>query len=162
VTAVDLAALIVTLVCLAVVALLAFAVVSLVRTLRELRAVVADLRRTALPMVEDLRGTLSRADDELHRVDGVLSRAERISAAADHASRIAYRAFAPPLIKGVALASGAGQATRRLRARLRSRRSLDIAPGSATRGPRRPPARRSRRRRVARTARSSNARSRPR
>ena len=127
-TAVDLAALIVTVVCLATVAVLTVAVVSLVRTLRELRAVVDDLRDSALPMVDDLRTTVTKADAELHRVDGVIGRAERIAATADHASRLTYRAFAPPLIKGLSLVSGAGQAGRRLRARRRQRRSLDTAP----------------------------------
>ena len=118
---------IVTVVCLATVAVLTVAVVSLVRTMRELRGVVDDLRDSALPMVDDLRTTVTRADAELHRVDRVIGRAERIAATADHASRLTYRAFAPPLIKGLSLVSGAGQASRRLRDRRRHRRSLDLA-----------------------------------
>ena len=133
-SAVDLAAVIVTVVCLATVVVLTIAVVSLVRTMRELRAVVDDLRDSALPMVDDLRTTVTKADAELHRVDRVIGRAERISATVDHASRLTYRAFAPPLIKGLSLVSGAGQAGRRLRSRRRHRRSLDLAAsdGSAT------------------------------
>ena len=125
--AVDLAAVIVTIVCLATVAVLTVAVVSLVRTMRELRDVVDDLRDSALPMVDDLRSTVTKADAELHRVDRVIGRAERIAATADHASRLTYRAFAPPLIKGLSLVSGAGQAGRRLRERRRHRRALDLA-----------------------------------
>ena len=127
VSAVDLAAVIVAVVCLATVAVLTVAVVSLVRTMRELRDVVDDLRGSALPMVDDLRATVTKADAELHRVDRVIGRAERIAATADHASRLTYRAFAPPLIKGLSLVSGAGQAGRRLRERRRHRRSLDLA-----------------------------------
>ena len=126
-TAVDLAAVIVTLVCLATVVVLTMAVVSLVRTMRELRDVVDDLRDSALPMVDDLRSTVTKADAELHRVDRVIGRAERIAATADHASRLTYRAFAPPLIKGLSMVSGAGQAGRRLRERRRHRRALDLA-----------------------------------
>ena len=100
-SAVDLAAVIVTVVCLATVVVLTIAVVSLVRTMRELRDVVDDLRDSALPMVDDLRTTVTKADAELHRVDRVIGRAERISATVDHASRLTYRAFAPPLIKGL-------------------------------------------------------------
>ena len=125
-SAVDLAAVIVTVVCLATVVVLTVAVVSLVRTMRELRAVVDDLRDSALPMVDDLRTTVTKADAELHRVDRVIGRAERIAVTVDHASRLTYRAFAPPLIKGLSLVSGAGQAGRRLRSR-RHRRSLDLA-----------------------------------
>ena len=126
-SALDLAAVIVTVVCLATVVVLTVAVVSLVRTMRELRDVVDDLRDSALPMVDDLRSTVTKADAELHRVDRVIGRAERIAATADHASRLTYRAFAPPLIKGLSLVSGAGQAGRRLRERRRHRRSLDLA-----------------------------------
>ena len=131
-TAVDLAAVIVTVVCLATVVVLTVAVVSLVRTMRELRDVVDDLRDSALPMVDDLRSTVTKADTELHRVDRVIGRAERIAATADHASRLTYRAFAPPLIKGLSLVSGAGQAGRRLRERRRHRRALDLAAGDAS------------------------------
>ena len=127
VTVVDLAAVIVTVVCLATVAVLTVAVVSLVRTMRELRDVVDDLRDSALPMVDDLRTTVTKADAELHRVDRVIGRAERIAATVDHASRLTHRAFAPPLIKGLSLVSGAGQAGRRLRDRRRHRRELDLA-----------------------------------
>ena len=130
-TAVDLAAVIVAVVCLATVAVLSVAVVSLVRTLRELRSVVDDLRSSTLPMVDDLRATVTKADAELHRVDGVIGRAERIASTVDHASRLTYRAFAPPLIKGLSLVSGAGHAGRRLRNRHRQRRSLDISTASA-------------------------------
>ena len=126
-TAVDLAAVIVTIVCLATVAVLTVAVVSLVRTMRELRDVVDDLRASALPMVDDLHATVTKADAELHRVDRVIGRAERIAATVDHASRLTHRAFAPPLIKGLSLVSGAGQAGRRLRDRRRHRRALDLA-----------------------------------
>lgn len=126
-TAVDLAAVIVTLVCLATVVLLALAVMSLTRTLRELRSVVDDLRESAVPMVDDLRSTVVRADAELNRMDGVISRAERISSTVEHASRLTHRAFAPPLIKGISLVTGASQATRRLRARRHRRRGLDVA-----------------------------------
>lgn len=125
-SAADLAAVIVTGVCLAVVVVLVLAVISMVRTMRELRETVDELRRSALPMVEDLRGTVARAGAELDRVDGVIGRAERISTTVDHASRLTYRAFAPPLIKGLALVSGVGRATRRLRHR-RTRRAIEVA-----------------------------------
>ena len=118
---------IVTVVCLATVAVLTVAVMSLVRTMRELRDVVDDLRESALPMVDDLHATVTKADAELHRVDRVIGRAERIAVTVDHASRLTHRAFAPPLIKGLSLVSGAGQAGRRLRDRRRHRRALDLA-----------------------------------
>ncbi len=126
-SAVDLAAVIVAVVCLATVAVLTVAIVSLVRSLRELHGVVDELRASALPMVDDLRATVAHADAELSRVDGVIGRAERVAVTVDHASRLTHKAFAPPLIKGLSLVSGAGHAGRRLRERRRARRSLDVA-----------------------------------
>ena len=74
-TAVDLAAVIVTIVCLLVVAVLVLAVMSLIRTVRELRLTVDQLRGATLPMVDDLATTVARAGDELERVDGLIDKA---------------------------------------------------------------------------------------
>ncbi len=111
-SAADLAAVVVTIVCLAVVVVLVLAVQALVRTLRELRLTVDELRANTLPMVDDLHQTVVKAGDELERVDGVIDRAERITATADVASRLAYRAFAPGLIKTMSAVAGVGRAGR--------------------------------------------------
>jgi hypothetical protein len=124
-TATDLAAVVVTVVCLAVVAVLVLAVLSLIRTVRELRLTVDQLRRSTLPMVDDLATTVSKAGEELERVDGLIDRAERISHTLDVASRLTYRAVAPPLIKTMSLVAGASRATWRLRGRT-SHRAIDV------------------------------------
>ena len=111
-SATDLADVIVTIVCLAVVVVLVLAVQALVRTLRELRRTVDELRANTLPMVDDLHSTVNRASDELDRVDGVIDRAERVTATADVASRLAYRAFAPGVIRAMSVLAGAGRAGR--------------------------------------------------
>jgi hypothetical protein len=128
-SAADLAATIVTVVAVLVAMALVVLVQSLVRTLRELRATVDDLRGATLPMVHDLQSTVSRAGDELERVDAVLDKAERISTTADVASRLAYRAVAPPLIKTAALVAGAGRATWRMRGGRQRRRAIDVSGG---------------------------------
>jgi hypothetical protein len=125
----DLAALIVTAVSMMVVVVLVIAVQALVRTLRELRATVDDLRGATLPMVHDLHDTVSKAGTELERVDAVLDKAERISTTADVASRLAYKAVAPPLIKTAALVAGAGRATWRMRGAKHRRRAIDVGGG---------------------------------
>jgi len=123
--AIDLAAVIVTVVCLVVVVVLVLAVQSLVRTLRELRMTIDELRSSTLPMVDDLHETVNRAGHELERVDGVIDRAERITGTADVATRLAYRAFAPPVIKTMSAFAGVGRAGRAL-ARPRSRRAINV------------------------------------
>lgn len=124
-SAVDLAAVVVTVVCLAVVAVLVLAVVSLMRTMRDLRITVDQLRHSTLPMVDDLATTVARAGNELERVDGLIDRAERISTTVDHASRLTYRAVAPPLIKTMSFVAGASRATWRLRGR-GAHRAIDV------------------------------------
>ncbi|MEQ8839677.1 MAG: hypothetical protein RIB98_01740 [Acidimicrobiales bacterium] len=125
-SAADLAAVIVSIVCLAVVVVMVLAVQALVRTLRELRSTVDDLRGATLPMVHDLHSTVTKAGDELERVDAVLDKAERISTTADVASRLAYKAVAPPLIKTASFVAGAGRATWRLRGGGPRRRAIDV------------------------------------
>ena len=92
--------------------MLVLAVQALVRMLRELRRTVDELRANTLPMVDDLHSTVNRASDELDRVDGVIDRAERVTATADVASRLAYRAFAPGVIRAMSVLAGAGRAGR--------------------------------------------------
>ncbi len=111
----DLAAIAVTAVSLVMVAVMVVAIQSMVRTLRELRLTVEELRSSTLPMVDDLRFTVAKAGDELRRVDGIIDRAESITTTVDNASRLTYKAMAPPLIKTISLVAGAGRATRRLR-----------------------------------------------
>lgn len=114
-SATDLAAIVVTTLSLVMVAVMVVAVQSMVRTLRELRLTVDELRGSTLPMVEDLRTTVAKAGDGLDRVDGIIDRAESITTTVDNASRLTYKAMAPPLIRTISLIAGAGRATRRLR-----------------------------------------------
>ena len=125
-SAADLAAVIVAVVCLAVVVVLVLAVQSLIRSLRELRATVDELRAATLPMVHELHSTVSRAGAELERVENVLDKAERISTTADVASRLAYKAVAPPLIKTASLVAGAGKATWKMRGGKSRRRAINV------------------------------------
>ncbi|MCY3850226.1 MAG: hypothetical protein OXF75_05420 [Acidimicrobiaceae bacterium] len=122
-SAVDLAAVVVTVVCLAVVVILVLAVQSLVATLRQLRETIDELRGESLPMFDDLRTTVTKAGDELERVDEVIGRVERVVATADVASRLTQRVLTPPLIKTAAIMKGAGRATLTLR-RGRTRKAI--------------------------------------
>lgn len=99
-SATDLAAIVLAVVCLAATAVLALAVQSLVRTMRELRSLVDDLRGQALPMVAELR-------EGVVRVDHVIATAERITETVDAASRLTSKAITPPLIKTVSFMAGA-------------------------------------------------------
>ena len=99
----DLAAIILAVVCLAATVVLALAVQSLVRTMRDLRRVVDDLQAQTLPMVGEMRAGIDR-------VDGVIATAERITDTVDAASRLTSRAITPPIIKTVSIVAGARRA----------------------------------------------------
>ena len=134
-SAVDLAAVVVTVVCLVVVVILVFAVQALVATLRQLRETIDELRAESLPMFGDLRTTVTKAGDELERVDEVMGRVERVVATADVASRLTQRVLTPPLIKTAAIVKGASRATLTLR-RSRSRKAVSAGRTGTAHNPR--------------------------
>jgi hypothetical protein len=117
VSATDLAAVIVAACSVMAVVLLGVALVALVRTLRAMRDVATLLRTETVPVLEDLRATVDSANDEIDRLDRLVTTAESVTGTVDSASRLAYLAMANPVIKGVAFASGTAKAARRLRPR---------------------------------------------
>jgi hypothetical protein len=101
------------------------AVVSVVAILFALQRVLVAVRRVtqtldelnaqALPLIDDMGRALEEANLELERVDRLVGSAESISATVDATSKLAYRALSAPVIKTVALRSGASKAARRMR-----------------------------------------------
>jgi len=90
--------------------------------LRMLRREVAELRTETAPLLDDLRdttaearGAVREAQRDLDRFDRVLGSAEAISDAVSGSGRAARIAFATPVIKATAIASGTRRAARRLR-----------------------------------------------
>ncbi len=90
------------------------AAVLLGRRVRDLRRTVEDLRRETVPLVRQARLVVEEAATEMVRVGDVLGSAESVSATVDSASRLAYRAFANPVVKVLAFGTGTGAALRRL------------------------------------------------
>ena len=111
----DLAAVFVAIASVIAVVLLTIALLSLIRTLTALRVAVEDLRRETLPVVTEMQQTVTRANAELERVDGLLVSAESVTATVDSFSSLFYLVFSNPLIKILALAAGTGRAARALR-----------------------------------------------
>jgi hypothetical protein len=89
-------------------------VLVLSRRLRELRDVVRDLRNETVPLVHDARVVVDQAATEMLRVGDVLSSTEAVSGTVDSASRLAYRAFANPVVRVLAFWTGTRSALRRL------------------------------------------------
>lgn len=114
-SSIDLAALIITFICGVTTVVLVWMVTILIRTINELRAFISDLREKAIPVVEDMQGTVTRANTELNRIQGMVGRVDQISVTVDRASRLAYRAFAPPLVKYMSWMSGIRRFVKSLR-----------------------------------------------
>jgi hypothetical protein len=111
----DAAAIVVAFVSALAVAAIVWAVVALRAAVRELRDAAVEFRTASVPALDDLRATVTTANDQLERVDGLLGTAESVTATVDAASRLAYLTFSNPAIKVLAFATGTGRAARRLR-----------------------------------------------
>jgi predicted PurR-regulated permease PerM len=94
---------------------LAFVVVHLLRTVRRLQATVTALQEESLALIEEIQQQSAVARREQERVDNLLRSAESLTATADSATRLAYLTVGSPVVKGLALATGANQAYRRFR-----------------------------------------------
>ena len=88
--------------------------VSLRRQVRELAEITQDLRRQLMPMVADAHRVVDQAATEMERVGAVLDSTESVHSTVDSASRLAYRAFANPVVKVLAVKAGATGGMRRL------------------------------------------------
>lgn len=111
----DLAVVIVTATSIVAVGALLVVLARLVAALRELRRTLDSVTDQLLPLVDDLGTSLVDANEELARIDHLLGSAESISATVDATSKLAYRALSAPVIKTVAMTSGASRAAKRMR-----------------------------------------------
>src|SRR5664280_502154 len=87
---------------------------SLRREVRSLRRAVDQLSDQTVPLVADAHRVVDQAATEMERVGAVLDSTESVHATVDSASRLAYRAFANPVVKVLAVRAGAASGIRRL------------------------------------------------
>src|SRR5664279_5570017 len=87
---------------------------SLRREVRSLRRAVDQLSDQTVPLVADAHRVVDQAATEMERVGAVLDSTESVHATVDSASRLAYRAFANPVVKVLAVRAGAATGLRRL------------------------------------------------
>jgi uncharacterized protein YoxC len=84
------------------------------REIRKLESIAAQLQGQTVPLVADARRVVDQAANEMERVGAVLDSTESVHATVDSASRLAYRAFANPVVKVLAVRAGAATGIRRL------------------------------------------------
>jgi hypothetical protein len=88
--------------------------VALRRQVERLSAAADELGRQAVPLVADAHRVVGQAATEMERVGAVLDSTESVHATVDSASRLAYRAFANPVVKVLAVRAGAVTGLRQL------------------------------------------------
>jgi len=110
----EIAVLVASIACVGAVIGLLVAVGSLRREVQRLGAVTDELRRQTVPLVADAHRVVDQAATEMERVGAVLDSTESVHATVDSASRLAYRAFANPVVKVLAVRAGAATGLRRL------------------------------------------------
>ena len=110
----QIAVLVASLACLLAVVGLLVAIASLRREVTRVGALADDLKRQTVPLVADAHRVVGQAATEMERVGAVLDTTESVHATVDSASRLAYRAFANPVVKVLAVRAGAASGIRRL------------------------------------------------
>jgi hypothetical protein len=96
---------------------LLFTMGSIVRTMRAMRRAVEDVHDETVPLLVDVHTGVVQTNQELKRVDGLIDRAESISGTVDSTSKLAYKLFANPAVKIIAVGAGGARALRQLRKR---------------------------------------------
>ena len=90
------------------------ALASLRREVSRLGTLADELKRQTVPLVADAHRVVDQAATEMERVSAVLDSTESVHATVDSASKLAYRAFANPVVKVLAVRAGAASGMRRL------------------------------------------------
>ena len=111
----DLAAIVVAIASVVAVVLLVFAIVAVTKTLATLRLSIEQLRRETLPVIDELEKTVTQANADLARLDGLLESASSVTQTVDSASQLVYLAFSNPVIKAIAFATGTAKAAKAFR-----------------------------------------------
>jgi hypothetical protein len=110
----QIAVLVAAIACLLAVVGLLVAIASMRRQVDRIGALADELKRQTLPLVADAHRVVDQAATEMERVGAVLDTTESVAATVDSASRLAYRAFANPVVKVLAVRAGAATGIRRL------------------------------------------------
>jgi hypothetical protein len=110
----EIAVLVASIACVGAVVVLLMAIAALRRETRTLAKISEQLRHQTVPLVADAQRVVDQAATEMERVGAVLDSTESVHATVDTASRLAYRAFANPVVKVLAVRAGAATGIRRL------------------------------------------------
>jgi uncharacterized protein YoxC len=89
------------------------------RVLESTKSMIDDVRKETVPLLSEVKTTVTGVNRELDRVDGMLESAGKIVQNAERLSGVIQQAVSSPLIKLAAFGAGASRAARRFRKRER-------------------------------------------
>jgi len=101
------------------IAAIAFAVMSvftaillyqLVKTMGIINLFINDVRVETIPLMTRFQTTMDHVNNELERVDGILSAVESMSEKANSATKVVQEVVTSPIVKAIGIGAGAGKA----------------------------------------------------
>lgn len=84
-------------------------------TLTSVQTLVQDLHQTTVPVLTELRETVTTVNVEMERLDSIIASAESVASSASNVANLVSTAVSNPLIKAIAFLAGTGAAARALR-----------------------------------------------
>lgn len=115
------AALIAALALVGLVAVLAIVLAKVGGILSEVQMALNDVRKETMPLLKEVRTTVTTLNVEMDRVDGIMASAESAAASVSNVAKLVTAATANPIIKGVAFLTGAGVSIRAMKRKRRGR-----------------------------------------
>ena len=91
----------------AVVAILTLVLSKVAGILNEFQLMLRDVRKETVPLLEEVRTTVTTVNVEIDRVDGIMASAETVAGSVSNVAKLVTAATANPVIKGLAFLTGA-------------------------------------------------------
>jgi uncharacterized protein YoxC len=89
--------------------------VNLFRVLESTKMLIDGIREETVPLLSEVKTTVTGVNRELDRADGLLESAGNIAKSAERLAHVVEQTVSSPLIKVIAFGAGASRAVRRLR-----------------------------------------------
>jgi uncharacterized protein YoxC len=93
---------------------LGLVMVNLFRVLESTKMLIDGIREETVPLLSEVKTSVSSVNKELDRVDGLLESASKIAKSAERISSVVEQAVSSPIIKIIAFGAGASRAVKRL------------------------------------------------
>lgn len=94
---------------------LSWVLINLFRVLESTKQLIDGIRQETVPLLGEVKTTVTNLNRELERMDGVMASAGNIVRSVERLSSIVERTVSSPLVKAAAFGAGARAAVKRLR-----------------------------------------------